>query len=446
MLKRYLQKISKKAFSREASYDDHFFLVTVFLSFWFTFINAVSNLLIGLHGIVTIWTAAMSGLFIPIFFLGRHSQKKIRKFARSLFFVTVVISLNAMWVYNGGSKSPSPVIFVALMALIIYFNPKPGSPVISIFLSLNIVLLLIVEWHFPRLIVSYESEQQRILDYIVVIVYLFAAVIPTLAYAKRKLTREKEEAEKDNQEKSAYLANMSHEIRTPMNAIVGFTELLQHDGLSDKEQKEYVSIIRQNSELLLTLINDILDLSKLEANLVEKHLSSFSIQSLFTQIYNAHITQARKSGLFLETDLPVNLKNAIIKSDRTLFFQVFSNLITNALKVTHEGDVRFGVRKKKDKLSFFVFDTGPGIPREQQKRIFERFSQLNPNSKTKEKTDGVGLGLSICKAILELLGGSIKLHSEVNKGSTFIFSFPESIIQFYSHTICEEKEQCNIPN
>ncbi|WP_232526576.1 sensor histidine kinase [Marinilabilia rubra] len=351
-----------------------------------------------------------------------------------------------MWIYNGGSQSPSPIIFVALMALIIYFNPKPGSPLISLLLGVNIVLLLILEWQYPQIIVSYESEQQRILDYIVVIVYLFAAVIPTLAYAKRKLLTEKEVAEKDNKEKSAYLANMSHEIRTPMNAIVGFTELLQHSGLSPRERNEYISIIRENSELLLTLINDILDLSKLEANLVEKHISTFSIESLFSQVYNAHFTQARKLGLFLEKDLPLELKNAVIESDRTLLFQIFSNLITNALKVTHEGDIRFGVRKKSDRISFFVFDTGPGIPREQQKRIFERFSQLNNTRKNTDNPEGVGLGLSICKALLDLLGGEINLHSEVNRGSTFIFSFPSSIVKYFSHTFQEEGEECNIVN
>jgi len=332
------------------------------------------------------------------------------------------------------------------MALIIYFNPKPGSPFISVILGINIISLLILEWQYPQIIVSYESEQQRFLDYIVVIVYLFVAVIPTLAYAKRKLLNEKEIAEKDNQQKSAYLANMSHEIRTPMNAIVGFTELLQHSGLSEKEKSEYVSIIRQNSELLLTLINDILDLSKLEANLVEKNISTFTIQSFFTQVYNAHINQAKKLGLFLEIDLPLKLKNAVIECDRILLFQIFSNLITNALKVTQEGEVRFGVRKKRDRISFFVFDTGPGIPLENQKRIFERFSQLNIKGGNNLKSEGVGLGLSICKAMLDLLGGEINLHSEVNKGSTFVFSFSESMVKYYSHSFQDENEGCKIIN
>jgi signal transduction histidine kinase len=233
---------------------------------------------------------------------------------------------------------------------------------------------------------------------------------------------------------------MSHEIRTPMNAIVGFAELLKDPDVSGREQNEYIDIIRQNSDLLLNMINNILDLSKLEAKLVEKNSSQFCIKSLFSQIYNAHITQIRKTNLFLEHDIPEELRNAEIKSDRTLLFQVFSNLITNAIKVTREGEIRFGARLKNNRLSFFVFDTGPGIPPDQQKKIFERFSQLKNPSNGTTSAEGVGLGLSICKAILKLLGGEIKLHSEVNKGSTFIFSFPADTIIANTNECIQEKD------
>lgn len=130
---------------------------------------------------------------------------------------------------------------------------------------------------------------------------------------------------------------MSHEIRTPMNAIVGFAELLKSPDLTKNEQHDYIDIIRQNSDLLLNMLNNILDLSKLEAKLVEINTSEFSISSLFSQIYNAHITQIRKTRLFFEKDIPDEIKNIVIKSDRTLLFQVFSNLITNAIKVTRQG-------------------------------------------------------------------------------------------------------------
>ncbi|MFW6371110.1 MAG: sensor histidine kinase [Bacteroidota bacterium] len=344
-----------------------------------------------------------------------------------------------MWIYNGGTQSPSPIIFMAFIALIVYLDPKPGAGYISILLGLNVLALTLIDLYFPDSITYYQSEKQRITDFIFVIFFLFLAVVPTLSYARQFIIKQKEQAEKNNQQKSAYLANMSHEIRTPMNAIVGFAELLKEPDLSKNEQVEYISIISQNSELLLNMINNILDLSKLEARLVEKKCTLFCIRSLFSQIYNAHITQIRKTNLYLEQYLPEELKNTIIESDRTLLFQVFSNLITNAIKFTKEGEVRFGVRQKNKRLFFFVFDTGPGIPLDQQKRIFDRFSQLNNSANETSNTDGVGLGLSICKAILDLLGGEMKLHSEVNKGSTFIFSFPMEIISGKEENCPKEK-------
>jgi signal transduction histidine kinase len=380
-------------------------------------------------------------ILLILFFLSRSRKKFIKNLSVYLYFILVVITLNGMWVFKGGSQSPTPIVFIVLMAVIVYLNPKPGAKIISFIMGANILALLFIEWQLPHLILPYKNEQQRIFDHAVVVIYLFAAVIPALSYARKIIIREKEKAEHDNRQKSAYLANMSHEIRTPMNAIVGFAELLQQRELNFKERDEYIYIIRQNSELLLNLINNILDLSKLEANLVSTQSATVCINSLMMQVYNAHINQAKKAGIHLEKDIPPDLQNVVIESDRTLLFQVFSNFITNALKVTLDGDVRFGARIKKDRLSFFVFDTGPGIPLNQQKKIFKRFSQLKSQKSSQVNSEGVGLGLSICKAIVDLLGGEIELHSEVNKGSTFIFSFPAHIIKFHNHHSLDRKTQ-----
>jgi signal transduction histidine kinase len=436
MLKQYAQILIKKFLVEKDNYSEHFFSIIVCLTFLFAALSTVFNLILGLPGIVSLWSGVLSISLFMVMVLIRHHKKKYRSFAKRLYYISSIITLNGMWIYNGGSQSPSPIIFMAFIALIVYLDPKPGAGFISFLLGLNVIALTLIDLYFPELIIPYQSNEQRILDFLVVVTFLFLAVIPALSYARQIIIKQKEQAEKDNQQKSAYLANMSHEIRTPMNAIVGFAELLKQPETSRIDQSEYIDIIRQNSELLLNMINNILDLSKLEARLVEKNLSQFCISSFFTQIYNAHITQIRKTNLFLELDLPEELRGAVIESDRTLLFQVFSNLITNAIKVTREGEIRFGARRKNNRLSFFVFDTGPGIPRDQQKKIFERFSQLKNPANGTTNAEGVGLGLSICKAILNLLGGDIKLHSEVRKGSTFIFSFSDN-------TIVADKTQCN---
>lgn len=436
MLKYFTKTLVEKFLTEEDDYTDHFFCLIICLTFLFSAVSTLFNLLIGLPGMVALWSAVVSLFLLVVFSLFRYPGKKYRSFAKRLFYTSAVITLNGMWIFNGGSQSPSPIIFLAFMALIVFLEPKPGVGLISLFLGLNVVALLLLELHFPNMVVMYQSAQQRTMDFVVVISFLFLAVVPTLTYSRKIIIQQKEQAEKDNQQKSAYLANMSHEIRTPMNAIVGFAELLKSPDLTKKEQHDYIDIIRQNSDLLLNMLNNILDLSKLEAQLVEIKKSAFTINSLFTQIHNAHITQIRKTDLFFEQDIPDDLRNTVLKSDRTLLFQVFSNLITNAIKVTRKGEIRYGVRLKNQKLYFFVFDTGPGIPKQQQEKIFERFSQLNNGSDVSSNSDGVGLGLSICKAILNLLDGQIKLHSEVNKGSTFIFSFSSDIISANA----EEKE------
>ncbi len=435
----YVHKLMKKVLSRQSNPNNHFFDIIIILTFFFGLVNTISNYIIGLHTFANIWSAAITLFMIFIFFLVRQEKKLLKNIALYLYFISVLISINALWLYNGGSQSPSPLIFISLMALIVYLNPKPGATIISFIVGTNIIVLLIIEWQFPNLVVFYKNEQQRIMDHLVATFYLFAAVIPALAYERKLIIKEKEQAEDENKQKSAYLANMSHEIRTPMNAIVGFSELLQDQGINQKEQNEYIYIIRQNSELLLNLINNILDLSKLEANLVTIRKSTFCINSLLSQIYNAHINQAQKTDIHFEKDIPYEFRNAMIETDRTLLFQVFSNLIINALKATQKGVVRFGVRRKKDGLLFFVFDTGPGIPFDQQKKIFERFSQLPSNHNGKVNSEGVGLGLSICKEIIDLLGGEIKLHSEVNVGSTFIFSFSTNTLKYHGHQIQENE-------
>ncbi|WP_291856326.1 HAMP domain-containing sensor histidine kinase [Marinilabilia sp.] len=442
MFKDHAHSLIKRILTGKDDFTEHFFCIIICLAFLFAALSTVFNLLIGLPTMVAAWSGLLSLILLIVFYLNRHPGKKYRTIAKSLFYLSVVITLNGMWIYNGGSKSPSPLIFMAFMALIVYMEPKPGAGYISLLIGVNLVALILLEFYFPDLILQYQSTEQRILDFLVVVSFLFLAVVPALSYSRRIIIQQKEQAEQDNRQKSAYLANMSHEIRTPMNAIVGFAELLKHPDVSRNEQHDYIDIIKQNSDLLLNMLNNILDLSKLEAKLVEINTSEFCVASLFSQIYNAHITQINKTNLYLEQDLPEELKNTIIRSDRTLLFQVFSNLITNAIKVTQQGEIRYGIRFKNQQVHFFVFDTGPGIPKEQQAKIFERFSQLNNASNGNTNSDGVGLGLSICKAILNLLDGQIKLHSEVNKGSTFIFSFSPDIITGEKREIsnCKESE------
>ena len=234
----------------------------------------------------------------------------------------------------------------------------------------------------------------------------------------------KEKAEESNRLKTAFLQNMSHEIRTPMNAILGFSSLLC-DNFDDKENlKYYSSIITKNSSDLLELINDILNISKIESGQLTVNMDIFSLNDLLAEIkdlFSPHKHKNEKYDVNFNF-VPIQAHQPItIQTDRGKLKQIFINLISNAFKFTKHGSIDFGLSEVNDNhLTFFVSDTGLGIPKQKQDLIFERFTQLN-NDVTETK-GGIGLGLSIVKGLVTLLDGDISLRSKEGAGSTFSFS------------------------
>jgi len=238
----------------------------------------------------------------------------------------------------------------------------------------------------------------------------------------QELIKAKEQAEKSDKLKSAFLANMSHEIRTPMNGILGFSELLKEEDLTPEQQQSFIDIIEKSSRRLLNTVNEIVDISKIEAGLVELNFSIQNIGSLMDFIYDFYHTNAEASGLKLLYRNSYTSESLNIRTDHEKLFAVLSNIIKNSLKFTKTGSIEYGCQKKGDFLEFFVKDTGIGIPKERQEAIFERFIQADISDK--DAFQGSGLGLSISKAYVELFGGKIWLESIPGEGSTFYFTIP----------------------
>ena len=232
---------------------------------------------------------------------------------------------------------------------------------------------------------------------------------------EQELISARNRAEESNRLKSAFLANMSHEIRTPLNAIVGFSNILASTE-EVEEKEEYINIIESNNVLLLQLISDILDLSKIESNTLDFVNVEVDINTLLRELQQSmQLRAAENVQVVFEKTLP----ECYVLTPKSRLMQVITNLMTNAIKFTKEGFIRFGYSIDENKLlRFYVSDTGTGIPEEQQKKVFERFVKLN------NFVPGSGLGLSICQMIVHYLGGSIWLESEVGKGTTFWFTFP----------------------
>ncbi len=236
----------------------------------------------------------------------------------------------------------------------------------------------------------------------------------TLEEREGQLVVAREKAEESDMLKSAFLANMSHEIRTPLNAIVGFSSILAETD-EEQEKREYISIIENNNALLLQLIGDILDLSKIEAGTLEFNFSDFELNELMHEKENI-IRMKTAEGV--ELIFEPGLDACLFHSDRNRLSQLLINLLTNAAKFTAKGSIRFGYRTEGSRLRFYVSDTGCGIPPEGQRRIFDRFVKLNSFKQ------GTGLGLPICKSIVEHLGGEIGVKSEEGRGTTFWFTLP----------------------
>ena len=239
---------------------------------------------------------------------------------------------------------------------------------------------------------------------------------------ERELVNAKEKAEESDRLKSAFLANMSHEIRTPMNGILGFADLLKEPGLSGESQKEYIHIIEKSGVRMLNIINDIIDISKIESGQMDVVYTETNVNDQNKYIYTFFKPEVEQKGLQLILNNGLPYKNAVIKTDREKIYAILTNLVKNAIKFTHQGAIEFGYCQKSSELEFYVRDTGRGIPEAQIDLIFERFRQ-GSESQSKEY-EGSGLGLSISKAYIELLGGTIWVESKVGEGSTFYFTLP----------------------
>lgn len=235
-----------------------------------------------------------------------------------------------------------------------------------------------------------------------------------------ELLQAKEKAEESDRLKSAFLANMSHEIRTPMNGIIGFVDLLKEPDITPEEYVEYLDIISSSGQQLVNIINDIIDISKIEAGEVAVSEKSINVPKLLNEVCLTFKIQSETKGIKLYNANPE--EELFIISDETKIRQIVTNLIGNALKFTFEGEIVVGFENKGAYLQFYVKDSGIGIPPEFHQSVFERFRQVEA-SLTK-KAGGTGLGLSISKALVTILGGNIWLESIQNKGTTFFFTIP----------------------
>ena len=240
--------------------------------------------------------------------------------------------------------------------------------------------------------------------------------------AETELFKAKEKAEESDRLKTAFLNNISHEIRTPMNGILGFSALLSEPEIEAESQSEFIGSIQKCSDQLLTIINDIVDIASVMAKTTKSNISKVNLNSIFDRTASQFKNEASGKNINLSFVTAFPSDNCEILTDSSKLVRILSNLLSNALKYTQNGEVKFGYKPKDSFIEFFVTDTGIGIPVEFHSKIFHNFYQVDQS--LSRFYEGTGLGLSICKAFTEFLGGKIWLESEPRKGSTFYFTIP----------------------
>ena len=286
----------------------------------------------------------------------------------------------------------------------------------------------VAETLIPIRFSSYSAELKK---YYSVVAYsqkkgYFATIFNDITDQKNyqdEILKAKEKAEEADLLKSTFLANMSHEIRTPMNGILGFAKLLKNKEITSEQTKKYISIIEKSGERMLNIINDLIDISKIESGHMDINFKNININDQINELYSFFKTEAENAGLLLILHKYCN-NPCVITTDPDKLYAILANLIKNAIKYSTYGEIKLGYNVNNDFIEFFVTDTGVGIPKERTIAIFERFVQAD--LKDKDALEGAGLGLAISKAYVEMLGGTIWVKSDVNMGADFRFTIPNN--------------------
>ncbi len=288
---------------------------------------------------------------------------------------------------------------------------------------------------------SYVNEKAYSQDDVFLLEFVANQISTTIQRknSENKLKRAFEKAQQSDRLKSAFLANMSHEIRTPMNGIIGFSELFLTPDIPENKRNKYAKIVIDSSKQLLSIVNDILDISKIEAGVIKLSSDRVNLNQMLDSLYSFYKPIAKKNNITLRSVKGLENFKSVIEIDKTKLNQVMTNLLSNAFKFTRKGSIEFGYQLLSKELQFYVKDTGIGIDKKLQDKIFDRFTQAD--IKIHKKSKGTGLGLSISKKFIELFKGKIWISSN-SKGTTIYFTIPYKKVETTSiSTVVEEKKQ-----
>ncbi|KQS36968.1 ATP-binding protein [Pedobacter sp. Leaf194] len=372
-------------------------------------------------------------------------QDKVSEGGRFFYFIFNCVTMLPAWFLNGGSVGSTPIFLIFYLSVaVLSLSNKFRTWFIVLFIT-TAGSCILLESLFPTLITPYPSDSARNLDLIFAFLNIsFMMIFMLLAYrnvldyerllllkiqqrletSQQELIVAKDTAEEATAAKSIFLANMSHEIRTPLNGIIGASELLKMTTLDD-EQTQLLNTLQASNSIMVDIVNDLLDISRIEANKMEIHRHPFNLRKSLTDVENITKPLVKNKGLHCSITIDNDLPSTII-TDEIKYKQILINLLSNAIKFTERGQINLEVKYEsingKALLTSTVTDTGIGINKDDMQKLFLPFSQINPS--LTRKFGGAGLGLVICRKLAEMMGGNISASSEIDKGSKFTLRIP----------------------
>ncbi len=332
--------------------------------------------------------------------------------------------INSLWYYEHGHYGPILFLFVLLFALVIFIWHGKKLIIGTTIIIINIAVCFFIEYKFPNLIPNYYDSGSRLIDMYGSIIMMIILNYALMRAVKNDYSREYQKALQSDKLKSSFLENINHEVRTPLNAIIGFSSLLYDDDITPEQRKEYSTLVSESNDALLRIIDDILLVSTMEINETKINVQECDLDVVINGLYNMYcekIKKNKKENIALYISDP-NI-SAIVETDKIRLQQVIIRLMDNALKFTESGKINFGYRVEQNTILFHVADTGIGIKKKYQSKIFERFYKVEDHEGN--LYGGTGNGLYITKKIVESLNGDIWLSSIIGSGTTFYFTIPK---------------------
>ncbi|WP_083631341.1 sensor histidine kinase [Labilibacter marinus] len=411
--------------------ERYFVSVTTLVTAIFLAILCVVHILVGLNLQPVYFVMGCSLTLFVLYYLVRF--RNIVLLPKIIMTVVGLIMLDITWYVKYLSSGPVLLFILMFGALVIWVWEGRKLMLLLMFYFTNIAVLFYIDFHAPQALLKYPSTEARSID-IFVSMFMYSGLLVFLLFVvKKEFLKQKENAVTSDKLKSAFLANMSHEIRTPMNGILGFMELLKLSSPNEEAQKEYIDVVEKSGHRMLNIINDIIDISKVESGQMTVHRTETNIKELLDYIYTFFQPEAAAKDMKLYVLNNLLKDESIIFTDREKVYAIFINLVKNAIKYSDTGFIQIGcdMKNETNSIQFFVKDTGIGIPKAKQTEIFKHFVQADiANIMARQ---GAGLGLSITKAYVNMLGGDIWVDSIEGKGSTFYFTLPTSHVDVKSN-------------